>query len=140
MVQTASRKFVIKARILSFLPPPGPCSLQKARNHTISFHMKEKSQFPCHLCDKTFSRQATLDIHLEVHENKKNYKCGLCESRFNNIANRNAHERSVHLGIKGKVANPQRKKLHNRGTMAMETFEERKARWLSGIQQNTSAL
>ena len=51
--------------------------------------------FPCKVCEKVFPSVGARNKHLKIHL-EKNHICNICGKRFNDVSNRNAHEKNVH--------------------------------------------
>ena len=74
----------------------------KTRNlkmHHMSVHTKdEEKEFQCDQCDKGFITKKYLERHkISVHLKTKPYNCRYgCVFSYNDMANRNAHERKTH--------------------------------------------
>lgn len=107
----------------------GQTSPSRIAMHIYAKHMDDTQRpFQCHICAKGFAREATLGYHMEMHEDKRAHKCSFCQKGFNTTANRNSHEREVHLKIKkGTVA----KSVRGSGCRKVpeETPEQRRERW-----------
>ena len=43
---------------------------------------KKPTSLKCELCDKSFTRKATLNYHIKTHKKEKAYKCELCGKNF----------------------------------------------------------
>ena len=44
---------------------------------------KGKKPFKCNICDASFTRKGSLNIHMgSVHEGKKLFKCSICDTGF----------------------------------------------------------
>ena len=67
---------------------------------TLSFSMSkptpEKTPFPCHLCDKKFTRKINLNSHLKNHTGEKPYECKECGKAFTRINDCRRHEKNIH--------------------------------------------
>ena len=64
--------------------------------HMSSVH-EEKKAFKCKVCDKNFSQKTILSVHMaSVHEGLKAFKCELCDKRFSKKCNMSTHMSSVH--------------------------------------------
>lgn len=64
-----------------------PCGKQyKAKisldKHRESFHEGIKRVFPCHLCDKSFTRKAKLNDHVNFHLGQSRHLCEYCGKPF----------------------------------------------------------
>ena len=65
----------------------------------MSVHTKdEEKEFQCDQCDKGFITKKYLERHkISVHLKTKPYNCRYgCVFSYNDMANRNAHERKTH--------------------------------------------
>ena len=60
----------------------------------------ESKNFNCKMCDKSFSVNGDLAVHMDfVHEKKKNHKCQLCEDiDFASASNLKKHMIQIHSG------------------------------------------
>ena len=51
-------------------------------SHQTTVH-ENKKPFKCGICQKSFGANTTLKIHQRtVHENEKPFKCGICQKSF----------------------------------------------------------
>ena len=81
-----------------------PCSICGKIVRNIETHMKQahlsddQKKFHCQDCGKGFIHESLLNKHkMSVHIKAKPFKCRYgCEFRYNDISNRNAHERKTH--------------------------------------------
>ena len=63
----------------------------------LNEHRKE--EFPCSLCDSTFSIQASLTTHIKsIHRGVK-HPCTHCDYKATQVSSLNVHVKSKHLGI-----------------------------------------
>ncbi len=73
---------------------------EKLRVHKINKHLENHQKpYVCAICGKGFAYKTKLQSHqMNVHIRSRPYKCRLegCEADFNELANRNTHERRVH--------------------------------------------
>jgi hypothetical protein len=62
-------------------------------------HFPSKNKFHCNFngCNKSFTTSYNLNIHLRIHNNKKPFKCQICEKSFCNKSNYKYHISSQHL-------------------------------------------
>ena len=73
---------------------------QNLNNHIASVH-ENKKPFKCNICDANFARKPYLKGHIaSVHEGKKPYKCNICDTSFTRKENLNRHIALVHEGKK----------------------------------------
>ena len=61
--------------------------------HIESVH-EQKKPFKCNICDVGFSHKGYLDKH--IHEEKKPFKCNDCGTSYSRKGNLNRHIKSVH--------------------------------------------
>lgn len=59
-------------------------------------HKKNKKTFSCDVCDKIFTRNSSLQTHMNIHLNRKPYQCSICKFRFNANPNLIRHKKNVH--------------------------------------------
>ena len=65
------------------------------RNHMKDMHSDK--DFPCSLCDRSFTNARRLHRHIvSIHEGKREFKCPLCQSSFNFKADLAIHTKAVH--------------------------------------------
>ncbi|XP_069494987.1 zinc finger protein 773-like isoform X2 [Ambystoma mexicanum] len=69
------------------------CIKPKAQNMP---HVPEK-QFKCTLCEKSFTTNTFLEIHLRTHTGELSYPCNACDRSFISLANLNRHK-IMHTG------------------------------------------
>ena len=66
--------------------------------HHESVH-EEKRPYKCNICDANFARKAHLNVHLaSIHEGKKPFQCNLCETSFVQKGTLKKHLASIHEG------------------------------------------
>ena len=76
------------------------CNMDLKR-HIASVHEDKKKDFKCDICDKSFSQEAIMNIHMKsVHGGLKAFKCKICEKGFSLKTDMNRHISSVHEGKK----------------------------------------
>ena len=69
--------------------------LDKEGNLTAVY--EDKKPFKCSICDKNFSEKGSMTKHMEsVHEGKKPFKCSICDNNFSKKSNLTKHISSVH--------------------------------------------
>lgn len=68
------------------------CNYTNIKRYSVSMHMLDHKEKPfrCHICQRKFSEQDLLDIHLKVHQNK----CSKCKRKFNNKEKWEQHEKN----------------------------------------------
>ena len=74
---------------------------EKLRVHKINKHLEdEQKPYVCSICGKGYAHKTKLESHqMNVHIRSRPFKCRAdvkCGSDFNELANRNAHEKNVH--------------------------------------------
>ena len=74
---------------------------EKLRVHKINKHLTDDQKpYVCSICGKGYAHKTKLESHqMNVHIRSRPYKCRAdqnCGSDFNELANRNAHEKNVH--------------------------------------------
>lgn len=67
-------------------------SVFSLRQHIKVVHIRE-AFFKCDHCDKSFSRKANLDSHLNVHLEEKRYECDICSLKLKTKANLRIHKK-----------------------------------------------
>ena len=73
---------------------------RKVSIQTSSDH-EEKKKFKCDICDVNFGCKGTLNRHVTtVHDGKKRFKCDICYASFGYKSNLNRHVATVHEGKK----------------------------------------
>ncbi|XP_055842944.1 zinc finger protein 26-like [Episyrphus balteatus] len=53
----------------------------------------ENPKHSCHICYKTLARKSSLDVHLRIHANERNFVCPFCQKAFVQLANYRMHLR-----------------------------------------------
>ena len=77
------------------------CAKKCNMNRHIKMVHEEKKPFKCELCDKSFFQKVDRKKHVEsIHEGKKPFKCELCDKSFSQKGSRKIHVESVHEGKK----------------------------------------
>lgn len=56
----------------------------------------KKKSFSCGICKKQFTRNSSLQTHMNIHLNVKPYVCNICDFRFNANPNLIRHKKNVH--------------------------------------------
>ena len=80
------------------------------KEHTVTHSSEKISKISkCFICEKTFSRSRTKDLHIKnVHEGltrnlkhngEKAFKCNLCDKTFTTKSQRDWHIKNIHEGI-----------------------------------------
>ncbi len=75
---------------------------QRAKNSTVKsnkkrFTLTTKKKAPtCNICGATFSSNAGLRVHLDIHLDRRPYSCRFCDMKFRQIGHLSAHCRNVH--------------------------------------------
>ena len=69
--------------------------------HINNVHLKNLKVYECDQCDKEFSQQVELKIHIySVHKKLKNHKCDLCDKSFYLANVLDTHIKTMHEGLK----------------------------------------
>lgn len=55
---------------------------------------KQKKEYVCHICFKTFTSNYNLQYHLSHHYNLKNFQCDQCNNAYNTKADLAQHKRT----------------------------------------------
>ena len=64
--------------------------------HFESFH-EEKKPYKCDICDKSFSLKSILQTHIgSVHKKKNPFKCEICDYRCSQKGDLKKHRNSIH--------------------------------------------
>ncbi|XP_063984668.1 zinc finger protein 37-like [Diachasmimorpha longicaudata] len=66
------------------------------QSHITEAHNGEGALFKCGLCDKSYEKWSSLDVHEATHRQDKPYLCDLCGKSFKHSNNLRGHKR-VHL-------------------------------------------
>ncbi|XP_015111330.1 zinc finger protein 616 [Diachasma alloeum] len=64
--------------------------------HLAEAHSGEGALFKCGMCDKSYEKWSSLDVHEATHRQDKPYLCDLCGKSFKHSNNLRGHKR-VHL-------------------------------------------
>lgn len=67
-------------------------SIFSLRQHVKVVHVNQ-AKFKCQHCDKSFSRKANLDSHLNVHSMEKRFECSHCGLMLKTKANLRVHQK-----------------------------------------------
>ena len=60
-------------------------------------HENPKKQFPCNICQNTFTRKVILEKHVEtVHEKQKLFKCKFCRLKYSRQSSLWSHIQAKH--------------------------------------------
>ena len=59
---------------------------------------RQRREFNCRFCPKTFSKPANLRQHEIIHTGEKPYKCDICGKAFNRKGNMIAHK-VIHVNV-----------------------------------------
>lgn len=70
-------------------------SLEHSHN-TLNKNSLKKKTFSCEICKKEFTRNSSLQTHMNIHLNVKPYVCSICDFRFNANPNLIRHKKNVH--------------------------------------------
>ena len=66
------------------------------KRHVTAVH-ENKKPFKCEICDYSFSQKGGLEQHVAaIHEKKKLYKCDICDKEFTLKQNMSRHVASIH--------------------------------------------
>ena len=61
----------------------------------------EKKEYVCTICDKEFSKQSGLTLHvLAIHKNDKRHQCDVCNITFSRKQHLEKHVKNVHKLLK----------------------------------------
>ena len=79
------------------------CEKSFSREHSVKLHIatvhEKQKPYKCHLCKKSFSREPSVKLHIAtVHEKQTPYKCHLCDKSFSREHSVKPHIATVHEG------------------------------------------
>ena len=75
--------------------------LQVVLKITSRQFMKEKKDYKCNFCAKSFTSLGYAKIHINiVHDGKKNHRCEFCEETFSLANTLRSHIKTIHDCIK----------------------------------------
>ncbi|XP_066518292.1 zinc finger protein 391 [Hoplias malabaricus] len=72
-------------------------SMDQSSNTSDSIEEKQSKNFACSLCGKSFSRMASLNIHLSTHSSERAHTCNICGKGFSRADLLKNHKR-IHTG------------------------------------------
>ncbi|XP_051956393.1 zinc finger protein ZFP2-like isoform X2 [Xyrauchen texanus] len=75
------------------------CEKNFTNESQLNIHMKVHTPYMCHQCGKSFRRKESLNYHKMIHTGEKPYKCHLCEKSFKSAPSLTYHLR-CHLGVR----------------------------------------
>ncbi|XP_009434753.3 putative zinc finger and SCAN domain-containing protein 5D [Pan troglodytes] len=86
------------------LPPfaCGVCNKRFTCNSKLAIHMRSHTgerPFQCNFCERCFTQLSDLRVHQRIHTGEKPYTCDICHKRFNRKFSLKCHKRS-HTGEK----------------------------------------
>ncbi|KAF2879349.1 hypothetical protein ILUMI_26819 [Ignelater luminosus] len=74
------------------------CGKVYTRKNAFAMHLlTHKRAYACGICDKQFSRQWSLAVHLRLHTGEKPYQCGHCGKAYSDRSNFRTHIQ-LHMG------------------------------------------
>ena len=62
----------------------------------MMIHSKKSKIQKCHLCDRSFSFESTLQKHIQSHKAIDNLDCDVCNKSFSNKRYLDRHSKLVH--------------------------------------------
>ena len=66
------------------------------RRHITSVH-ERKTQFKCGICDKKYEGKRALTVHVRtIHEGKKVIKCDICDKKYSTEKHLKRHIATIH--------------------------------------------
>ena len=72
-----------------------------ATKHSIKTAMRvheRKTQFKCGICDKKYEGKRALTVHIRtIHGGKKLLKCGICDKKYSTEAHLKRHIATIHI-------------------------------------------
>ena len=77
---------------------PGP-QLTSSDN-TVNHPQASAGEFSCHICAKTFTQKAHLQVHLDSLHKGMRFPCSHCGKEFRQKPHLQRHVESVHLGVR----------------------------------------
>ncbi len=76
---------------------------QEIEDHTLGKHsdkVKQKKPWSCTQCDKAFTGEKTLNLHIATaHEGHKPFKCDKCDASYKTTTQLKDHTNAKHLGL-----------------------------------------
>jgi len=85
----------------SSLPIPHPPNEDSSSDQPGSDIKRKKKSFPCPMCDKDFTQECFLNVHIvSDHVGIKPHKCDICGASFPHSRNLKVHIKTVHEGNK----------------------------------------
>ena len=74
------------------------CQLYLDRHCETVHQSDSEKRYPCSYsnCTRAFPKKQSLESHMNCHLGIKPYQCDVCDTRFQNSSNKQAHMRNVH--------------------------------------------
>lgn len=73
------------------------CNFQTAFNYNLTQHIKtvhkKLKEFTCMVCNKSYSTNTVLRVHMRIHTGVKPYKCEECDAAFKQLNELKKHKR-----------------------------------------------
>ena len=68
------------------------------RRHTDRVHSEIAEVKQCGMCEKVYSQQGALDLHIKSKHREERIPCNQCDSTFSNVSSLYTHRKRIHVG------------------------------------------
>ena len=93
----------IHNKILPFKCPYENCEKKYSSNIRLNVHIrthKGEKPYKCKICLKSFNENGNLKAHMSRHEIKKKFKCNFCDKSYKSNGHLKEHINIIHMKVK----------------------------------------